>query len=65
MGRSFGFEKGGEILIPEEADAIRLAARLILDGASLREVGRVVSQHFAQERDETRRLIDSQLKAAS
>jgi site-specific DNA recombinase len=41
VGRSFGFEKGGEKIIPEEADAIRLAAKLILDGASLNEVARV------------------------
>ncbi|SDN79713.1 recombinase family protein [Geodermatophilus sp. DSM 45219] len=41
VGRSFGFEKGGEIVKPDEAEAIRLAAKLILDGASLNEVARV------------------------
>lgn len=39
--RAFGFEPGGETVNAEEADAIRLGAKLILDGASLREVGRV------------------------
>jgi site-specific DNA recombinase len=39
--RAFGYAAGGKVVIPEEADAIRLGAKLILDGASLREVGRV------------------------
>ncbi len=39
--RAFGFAAGGETVNAEEADAIRLGAKLILDGASLREVGRV------------------------
>jgi site-specific DNA recombinase len=39
--RSFGYAAGGEVVVPGEADAIRLGAKLILDGASLREVGRV------------------------
>jgi len=39
--RAFGYAAGGEVIIPEEADAIRLGAQLILSGASLREVGRV------------------------
>lgn len=39
-GRSFGFEAGGVIVNPTEAEAIRYAATLILQGASLREVGR-------------------------
>jgi eukaryotic-like serine/threonine-protein kinase len=50
------------------AEALREALEAYLatrPPVSLREVGRTVSQHFAQERDETRRLIDSQLKAAS
>jgi site-specific DNA recombinase len=36
--RAFGFEVGGEVVNPTEADAIRYAAKLILDGASLGEV---------------------------
>lgn len=39
-GRAFGFAAGGVEVIPEEADAIRLGAKLILDGASLMEVAR-------------------------
>jgi site-specific DNA recombinase len=39
--RAFGYEPGGEIINAQEADAIRLGAKLMLDGASLREVGRV------------------------
>ncbi len=39
--RAFGFEPGGEVVNAREADAIRLGAKLLLDGASLREVGRV------------------------
>jgi site-specific DNA recombinase len=41
VGRSFGFEPGGEVIRPDEADAIRLGAKLILSGASLREVARI------------------------
>jgi len=41
IGRAFGFAAGGETVNAEEADAIRLGAKLILDGASLRAVGRV------------------------
>lgn len=40
-GRAFGFASGGIDVVPEEADAIRLGAKLILDGASLGEVARV------------------------
>lgn len=39
-GRAFGFASGGIEVIQEEADAIRLGAKLILDGASLRDVAR-------------------------
>ncbi|MGR7025572.1 recombinase family protein [Geodermatophilus sp. URMC 62] len=39
--RAFGYEPGGETVNAAEADAIRLGAKLLIDGASLREVGRV------------------------
>ena len=38
--RPFGFEPGGAVVRPEEADAIRLGCRIILDGGSLGDVMR-------------------------
>ncbi len=38
--RPFGFEVGGAVVRPEEADAIRLGCRLILDGGSLGDIMR-------------------------
>src|SRR3954452_18901636 len=38
--RPFGFETGGSVVRPDEADAIRLGCKIILDGGSLGDVMR-------------------------